>query len=99
MGMSSRRLWIVTAVCVALAGCNTANTHIADESAVLGEAVKYDAAVQTINPAPVYSAEGAQPGDNGEKGATAVEHYRKGQVKDVQVMSTATSSGGGGGPQ
>jgi hypothetical protein len=90
---------MVTAACVALAGCNTANTHIADESAVLGEAVKYDAAVQTINPTPVYSAEGAQPGDNGEKGATDVDHYRKGQVKDVQVMSTATSSGGGGGPQ
>jgi len=97
--MPSRRLWMAAAACASLAACNTANTHIGDESAVLGEAVKYDAAVQTINPAPVYSAEGAQPGDNGEKGATAVEHYRKGQVKDVQVMSTATSSGGGAGPQ
>ncbi len=93
--MSSRRLWIAAAACAAVAGCNTADTHIADESAVLGEAVKYDQAIQTINPAPVYSAEGAQPGDNGEKGATAVLHYRKGAVKDVQVMSTATSSGGG----
>ena len=92
--MSSRRLWIVTAACAALAGCNTANTHIGDESAVLGEAVKYDAAVQTINPAPVYSAEGAQPGDNGEKGAGNVQKYRKGQVKDVQTMGT--TSGGGG---
>jgi hypothetical protein len=90
---------MAAAACAALAGCNTANTHIGDESAVLGEAVKYDAAVQTINPAPVYSAEGAQPGDNGDKGATAVEHYRKGQVKDVQVMSTSSSAGGGGGPQ
>ena len=97
--MSSRRWWLTAAACAALAGCNTANTHIADESAVLGEAVKYDAAVQIINPAPVYSAEGAQPGDNGEKGATAVEKYRKGQVKDVQVMSTSSGTGGGGGPQ
>jgi hypothetical protein len=91
---------MTAAACVALAGCNTANTHIGDESAVLGEAVKYDAAVQTINPAPVYSADGAQPGDNGEKGTTAVERYRKGEVKDVQVMQTSNSSvGGGGGPQ
>jgi hypothetical protein len=88
-------LWIIAAAGVALAGCNTANTHIGDESAVLGEAVKYDAAVQIINPTPVYSAEGAQPGDNGEKGAAAVEHYRKGQVKDVQVMETSGSTGGG----
>lgn len=97
--MSYRRLWILAVATVAVAGCNTANTHIGDESAVLGEAVKYDAAIQTINPVPVYSAEGAQPGDMGEKGATAVEHYRKGQVKDVQVMSTESGSGAGGGPQ
>lgn len=95
--MSSRRLWMTAAACAALAGCNTANTHIGEESAFLGEAVKYDQAVQTINPTPVYSPEGAQPGDSGEKGATAVEHYRKGAVKDVQVMST--QSGSGGGPQ
>jgi hypothetical protein len=93
---------MTAAACVALAGCNTANTHIGDESSVLGEAVRYDAAVQTINPAPVYSAEGAQPGDNGDRGATAVKHYREGQVKDVQVMQTSRSVTGGsngGGPQ
>jgi predicted small secreted protein len=88
---------MAAAACAALAGCNTANTHIGDESAVLGEAIKYDQAIQTINPAPVYSAEGAQPGDNGDKGATAVQHYRKGAVKDVQVMSTQSGGGGGGG--
>jgi hypothetical protein len=90
---------MTAAACAVLAGCNTADTHIGDESMFVGEAVKYDAAVQIINPTPVYSAEGAQAGDNGEKGATAVERYRKGTVKDVQVMSTASSSGGGGGPQ
>ena len=51
--MSSRRLWMTAAACAALAGCNTANTHIGEESAFLGEAVKYDQAVQTINPTPV----------------------------------------------
>jgi type IV pilus biogenesis protein CpaD/CtpE len=93
--MSSRRLWITAAAAAALAGCNTANSHIGDEAASFGEAMKYDAAIQTINPAPVYSPEASQPGDNGEKGAGNVQKYRKGQVKDVQTMET-TSGGGGG---
>lgn len=93
--MSSKRIWIAAAACVALAGCNTANSHIGDESASFGEALKYDQALQTINPAPVYSAEAAQPGDNGDRGAAKVQQYRKGQVKDVQTMET-TSGGGGG---
>ena len=99
--MSSSRLVIVAAACVVLAGCNTANTHIGDESAVLGEAVAYDKAIQTINPAPVYSADSAQPGSNGDVGATAVKHYRQGAVKDVETIRTGgvSGSGGGGGPQ
>jgi hypothetical protein len=98
--MSSKRLWIAAAAFVALAGCNTAQTHIGDEDPFLGESVKYDQAIQTVNPTPVYPAQAAQPGDNGEKGATAVQRYRKGEVKQVETMSTtAGSSGGGGGPQ
>ena len=93
--MFSRRLWIIAAAAAGLAGCNTMYTHISEESAVLGEAVKYDAAIQTINPSPVYPPDASQPGDNGEKGAGNVQRYRKGQVKDVQ--STQTTSGGGGG--
>lgn len=95
--MSSRNLWIVAGASLALAGCNTWQSHYGDEDPGLGEAVAYDAAVQTINPAPVYSADAAQPGANGEKGATAVKHYRAGQVKDTQTMQT--TSGGGGGLQ
>ena len=91
--MSSRRFWIIAAAGAALAGCNTMYTHLGEESAVLGEAVRYDAAIQTINPTPVYPSDASQPGDNGEKGAGNVQKYRKGVVKDVQVMST----GGGGG--
>ena len=66
-----------------------------------GEAVKYDIAAQTIDPDPVYAPDGAKPGDNGDKGAQAVKHYRQGTVKEVQTMSTTagTSSGGGSGPQ
>jgi predicted small secreted protein len=103
MAMSSKRLWIVALATAALAACNTAQTHIGDEDASLGESVKYDQAIQTINPMPVYPVAAAQPGDNGEKGALAVEHYRKGQVKQIETMSTTTGtgagSGGGGGPQ
>ena len=66
-----------------------------------GEAVKYDIAAQTIDPDPVYSPDGAKPGDNGDRGAQAVKHYRQGTVKEVQTMSTTSgsASGGGSGPQ
>ena len=61
-----------------------------------GEAVRYDMAIQTVNPDPVYPEDGAQPGDNGEKGANAVEAYRKGQTKDLQIQTTSNVGGGGG---
>jgi hypothetical protein len=61
-----------------------------------GEAVKYDVAVQTIDPDPVYAPDDAKPGDNGDKGAQAVKRYRTGAVKDVEVMQTTGGSGGGG---
>jgi hypothetical protein len=63
----------------------------------MGEAVKYDIAVQTIDPDPVYGPDSALPGDNGEKGQKAVDRYRKGSVKEVQQISSRSSSGGGGG--
>lgn len=98
--MSSKRLWIALAASTGLAGCNTAQTHIGDESPVLGEAFAYDNAIQTINPAPVYPPEAAKPGSNGDVGATAVKRYRTGQVKQTQATSTTINvSGGGGGPQ
>ena len=64
-----------------------------------GEAVRYDMAIQTVNPDPVYPEDGAQPGDSGEKGAEAVKAYRKGQTKALKVESTQSGSGGGSGPQ
>lgn len=65
----------------------------------LGEAVKYDMAVQTVNPEPQYPADGAQPGDSGEHAADATKRYRDGNVTDVKRINTqrATGSGGGGG--
>ena len=63
-----------------------------------GEALRYDMAIQTIDPEPVYPEDGAKPGDHGEKAAKATERYRKGQTKPVQAESS-TSASGGGGPQ
>jgi hypothetical protein len=61
-----------------------------------GETVKYAAAVQTIDPDPVYAPDGAQPGDNGDKGAHAVKRYRTDAVKAVETMTTSQSQSGGG---
>lgn len=97
--MSSKRLWIAVVGCAALSGCNTAQTHIGDEDPGIGEAVKYDAAVQTINPAPVYPADSTQPGSNGELGTKAVERYRADKVKAPRAQNPSTNVSGGGGPQ
>jgi hypothetical protein len=81
----------------ALAGCNTANSHIGDEDPFIGEAVKYNAAIQTINPTPVYPATAAQPGDNGAKGQAAVKRYRTDQVKQIETMETTSGGTSGSG--
>ena len=90
--------WVpIAAAALCLAACNTADSHIGGEDPFVGEAAKYNAALQTINPAPVYSADSAQPGSNGDKGQNAVKRYRKDQVKQVEMMETTGSSGGGSG--
>ena len=90
--MSFRSALIVTASLM-LAGC--LNEPIAQRDPALGEAVKYDTAIQTVNPDPVYPPEGAQPGDNGEHGAKAVERYRRGEVVEVEEQSPGGGSAGG----
>ena len=61
-----------------------------------GEAVRYDMAIQTVNPDPVYPEGSAEPGASGTTAASAAERYRKGTVKPVErVTSTSTSSGSG----
>ena len=69
--------------------------NIGQEDPALGESVKYDAALQIINPDPVYPAGAAQPGDSGVKGAAAVKRYRADAVKPVEVMQTTSGTGGG----
>lgn len=93
--MSSRLLPIAIAA-VAVCGCSTVKKNIGQEDPAFGEAVKYNAAIQTINPAPVYAAEGAQPGDNGDRGAQAVKRYRTGQVKALETINTTSGTGSSG---
>ena len=97
--MSSK---VLRAMCAILpifvvAGCNTTK-NIGQEDPAVGESVKYNAAVQTVNPDPVYPAGAAQPGDSGVKGAAAVKRYRTDAVKQVEVMQTTTGSSSGGTP-
>ena len=90
--MFSKLLPIAIAA-VTLCGCSTVNKNIGQEDPAFGEAAKYNAAMQTINPAPVYGPNGAQPGDNGDHGAQAVKRYRTGQVKALETINTTSGSG------
>jgi hypothetical protein len=90
----SSKLLLIAACSVALGACNTVNKNIGSEDPAIGEAVKYDAAVQTINPDPVYPAGAAQAGDSGVKGAAAAKRYRTDAVKPVESMQTTSGSSG-----
>jgi hypothetical protein len=93
----SFRLFLLATAAAGLCACGTVNKNIGQEDPAFGEAAKYNAAIQTINPAPVYSENGAQPGDNGDRGAAAVKRYRTDQVKQVESMGTTSGSGGSSG--
>lgn len=83
-----------------LAGCNTINPVSQSVDPGFGEAFKYNAAIQTIDPAPAYAETDAQPGESGALGAEAVKRYRSGQVKQIEQITTTTgTSSSGGGPQ
>ena len=88
--MSSKWL-MIAAGAVLLPACSTMNKPIGAEDPGLGESVKYNAAIQTVNPDPVYPPGAAQPGDSGTKGASAVKRYRTDAVKQVEVMETSSS--------
>jgi hypothetical protein len=86
----------VTITASVLCACSTVHKNIGQEDPGFGEAVKYNAAIQTINPAPVYAANGAQPGANGDNGAQAVKRYRTGAVKALDTIGTTSGSGSSG---
>jgi hypothetical protein len=94
----SFRLLVLAPAALLLPGCAVDPVTQSYDPA-FGEAVKYDQAVQTVNPDPVYGPDSAQPGEQGDKMAPAVKRYRSDAVKDVEAMQTTSSSGGGGGPR
>ena len=92
--MSSKLLFAAPMAVLFLVGCDTLNQNNLSPDPAFGEATKYNAAVQTIDPDPVYTADDSQPGDSGAKGAAAVKRYRTDAVKDVEVMTTTSGSSG-----
>ena len=81
------------AIVVAAAACVSACTAV---DPGMGEALKYDMALQTIDPDPVYPDGAAEPGSLGTTAAAAAERYRKGTVKPVVRESTGSGGSGGG---
>ena len=81
---------IVPAAALLAAGCTPVDVGF-------GEAVRYDMAIQTVNPDPVYAEDALQPGYHGEKAQKATDRYRKGTTKPVRTESTQSGGGGGGG--
>lgn len=96
MSFNRIRATVVIAGAVMLAACNTANSHIGDEDPGFGESVKYNQAIQTVNPLPIYPPAAAQPGSNGAKGQGAVKRYRTDAVKPVESTQTTAGSSGSG---
>lgn len=93
--MPSKLLIATPLAVLLLAGCDTINQNNISPDPGFGEAAKYNAAIQTIDPDPVYGEEDSQPGDSGAKGAAAVKRYRTDAVKPVEVITTSTGSGSG----
>jgi hypothetical protein len=93
----SSRLIAIAAGCAMLGACMTPPPQAGSLDVSLGEATKYNAAVQIIDPDPVYPADGAQVGDNGEKAANASKRYRSDQVKQPERPSASSRGGGAAG--
>lgn len=94
--MSFKLLIAAPLAALLVAGCDTLNQNNVSPDPSFGEATKYNAAVQTIDPDPVYAEDGSQPGDSGAKGAAAVKRYRTDQVKQLEEQTTTSGSSGPG---
>ena len=96
--MSFKRLF-APILLVMVAGCQTPAPQAGSLDAGFGETVKYDIALQVIDPDPVYDDQDAQPGSDGAKAAAAARRYRTDQVKAVESQGTTTSSSSSSGPR
>jgi hypothetical protein len=85
----------IASAALLLAGCAAGQRSGGSADPAFGESVRWNAAVQTIDPDPVYTAEDAQPGSSGAKGAEAVKRYRTDNIKDVRVLTTTSNSSSG----
>ena len=84
--MRSKAILLSTgAVLFAAAGCTPVDPGF-------GEAVRYDMAIQTVDPDPQYAADAAKPGDNGEHAQKATDRYRKGNTKPVRAQSSQSGN-------
>ena len=107
--MRCKGLAIAAAACAMLAACATPNpqSRIGEEDVMFGEAVRFNAAAQIINPDPIYPEGAMEPGSSGVKGAAAVARYRTDQVNarhQTEVQSAksgglSTTQSASGGPQ
>jgi hypothetical protein len=89
MAMRSDRILILAGgLLVGAAACTPVDPSF-------GEAARYDEAIQTIDPDPVYPANALQPGYFGEKAQKATERYRKGTTKPLRIESAGGGGGGG----
>ena len=96
----SSKLTAVLLVLPLLAACDTLDPVSESADPGFGEAVKYNAAMQTVNPEPQYGADDALPGENGARAADATKRYRSGTVKATESQSASgSSSAGGSGPR
>ncbi len=93
--MSSKPLIAIAGAALLIGGCASGQRSSASPDAMFGESVKWNAAVQVIDPDPVYTEADAKPGSSGAKGAEAVKRYRTDNVKEVRVLTTTSNSSSG----
>jgi type IV pilus biogenesis protein CpaD/CtpE len=73
-----------------------AATACTPNDVTFGGAVKHNVAMQTIDPEPRYQG-AVMEGGSGDHAASAMERYRKGEVKEPQTIKTTEGVSGSGG--
>lgn len=82
------KLFLIAPGLALIAGCTPIDTG-------LGDALRHDIALQTLDPDPQYEGDAIE-GGSGQRAADANKRYREGKVIQPVIMTT-TSGGGKGG--